>query len=388
MKIVDVCAFYAPAGGGVRTYVERKLASAPALGHELVVIVPGSERSEVRRSATTRMVTLPAPHFPLDRRYRYFDDEAALHALLDREQPDVVEVASQWRSCTMVERWRGNARRVLFLHSEFLAAFAYRWLGAVAPREQIDGVFDWYWRHLRSVSQSFDCIVSASPGLTQRLASHGVGKLATIPMGVEAGIFSPSWRREALRSALLERCSLAPDARLLLAAGRMAPEKRWPMVIEAVTAAGQRRPLGLVLVGDGRARTRIARLAAANPHVHLLAPVRDRQAFAQLLASADALIHGCEAETFCLVAAEARASGLSLIVPDAGGAADQYRPGVDQKYATASASAAAAAITRWAERPPTASAIAAAADVRTMDDHFVELFALYEGLANGLRSAA
>ena len=25
MKIVEVCAFYAPQGGGVRTYVERKL---------------------------------------------------------------------------------------------------------------------------------------------------------------------------------------------------------------------------------------------------------------------------------------------------------------------------------------------------------------------------
>ena len=28
MRIVDVCAFYAPQGGGVKTYVERKLAAA------------------------------------------------------------------------------------------------------------------------------------------------------------------------------------------------------------------------------------------------------------------------------------------------------------------------------------------------------------------------
>ena len=45
MKIVDVCAFYAPKGGGVRTYIDRKLAAAPSFGHELTVIAPGPRRS-------------------------------------------------------------------------------------------------------------------------------------------------------------------------------------------------------------------------------------------------------------------------------------------------------------------------------------------------------
>jgi alpha-1,6-mannosyltransferase len=40
MKIVDVCAFYAPKGGGVRTYIDRKLKAGAALGHEVVVIAP------------------------------------------------------------------------------------------------------------------------------------------------------------------------------------------------------------------------------------------------------------------------------------------------------------------------------------------------------------
>jgi hypothetical protein len=32
MKLVDVSAFYAPKGGGVRTYVDRKLKAGAALG--------------------------------------------------------------------------------------------------------------------------------------------------------------------------------------------------------------------------------------------------------------------------------------------------------------------------------------------------------------------
>src|SRR5207245_7055569 len=46
MRIVDVCAFYTPAGGGVRTYVDAKLKAAARFGHEIVVIAPG-ERDEV-----------------------------------------------------------------------------------------------------------------------------------------------------------------------------------------------------------------------------------------------------------------------------------------------------------------------------------------------------
>ena len=41
MRIVDVCAFYTPAGGGVRTYVEAKLRAAARFGHEMIIIASG-----------------------------------------------------------------------------------------------------------------------------------------------------------------------------------------------------------------------------------------------------------------------------------------------------------------------------------------------------------
>jgi alpha-1,6-mannosyltransferase len=207
-------------------------------------------------------------------------------------------------------------------------------------------------------------------------------------MGVEPGTFSPAHRDEDLRRELLARCSLGPDGLLLLAAGRLAPEKRWPMVIDAVAAAGYRQPIGLVLVGGGRQRARITRLMAANPHTHLLAPISDRAAMARLMASTDALAHGCEAETFCITAAEARASGLPLIVPDAGGAADQARPGIDQIYPAARPAALVEAILRWADSGHDRSRARAALPVRTMDEHFAELFRLYAQLGDERRHAA
>ncbi|WP_242122550.1 glycosyltransferase [Sphingobium sp. Sx8-8] len=383
MRIVDVCAFYAPSGGGVKTYVERKLRAGTQAGHEIIILAP-SDSDRVVEAGGGKIVMMPARRFPLDRRYSYFDDEQSLHALLDRLQPDLVEASSPWASAGMVARWPGKAPRALIMHADPLSAYAYRWFGSVLSRETIDRGFEWFWRHLRRLDESFDLVVSASDSLTQRLEAGRLKRVMTLPMGVEPGHFSPSRRNEQLRARLLERCGLRPDATLLLGVGRHAPEKRWPMVIDAVASAGFSTPVGLVLVGDGRERGRVRRAAANNPHIQLLAPVHDRPALAELLASADALVHGCEAETFCMVAAEARASGLPVIVPDEGGASDQARSGGGLLYRAGQADSLAAAIIDFAEGGRDRQrdlATRLAPSVTTMDDHFDQLFSAYERIA-------
>lgn len=387
MKIVDVCAFYSPKGGGVRTYVDRKLVEGPLAGHEIVVIAPGPRTWTEHRGPHARIMWLKSPKFPLDPNYHYFGDAAVLHACLDAQRPDIVEVSSPWRSASMVAAWRGTAPRTLVMHADPLAAFAYRWFEMLADRPAVDRGFDWYWRHLRRLNPGFDSVVTASPSLTERLEAGGLHGIATIPMGVEPGVFSPAHRDPELRRRLLDLCGLGPEASLLIGVGRQAPEKRWPMVVDAVTSAQFSVPVGLVLIGDGRDRTKIAARIGANPHIRLLAPTADRAELARLMASADALIHGCEAETFCLVAAEAAASGLHLIVPGAGGASDQVDPRYGRRFKPASAAAAARAIVAFVEGRA-ASVPGAPATVRTMRDHFDDLFAHYAGLAAPQRVAA
>ncbi len=384
MRIVDVAAFYTPDGGGVKTYIDRKLEAGPAAGHEIVVIAPGVEDRIEERGPRARIVYLKAPHFPLDRKYHYFRDETALHAALDAARPDLVEASSPWRSARLVGEWPGAAPRVLVMHADPLSAYAYRWFGKVASRSVIDRGFGWFWQHLLALDLMFDATITAGDDLTRRMVEGGMTNVVTNPMGVTGGIFSPALRDEALRARLLERCKLGPDATLLLAAGRHAPEKRWPMVIEAVTAAGTAAPVGLVLLGDGRERARVARAAEGNPHIELVSPIADRHELARVFASADALIHGCEAETFCMVAAEARASGLPLIVPDGGGAADQGRQtGKGWLYRAADGASAADVLRDFLLAPRDAvraAAVASADHVRTMDAHFADLFAYYETL--------
>ncbi|MGN6496425.1 MAG: glycosyltransferase, partial [Tsuneonella sp.] len=166
MRIVDVCAFYTPSGGGVRTYIAQKLALAEAMGVDMTVVAPGEADGTQAYGALARIETLRSPRLPVDRKYGYFADQAAIHAALDRLAPDLVEVSSPWRSPVMVATWRPDVPKALVMHADPLAAYAYRWLGPIMARERIDRRFDGYWRHLRRLGRTFDAVVCANADLS------------------------------------------------------------------------------------------------------------------------------------------------------------------------------------------------------------------------------
>lgn len=391
MRIVDVCAFYSPSGGGVKTYVDRKLRAAEAAGHEMIILAPsGGERID-RVGARSRIHYVPGRRFPLDPRYYMFTDQDVMHAALDRLRPDIVEMSSPWQSASMLARWRAPVPRVMVMHADPLSAYAYRWFGPVASREVIDAGFGWFWRHLRRLDDHYARMVVANRGLAERLREGGLRRVVLNPMGVAGGVFSPDLRSAELRAHMLRLCNLGEEATLFVAAGRLAAEKRLPMLIEAVTRAGYRRPVGLLLLGEGRAQAEVERAIGGNPHIRLLPPIRDRAVFARWLASADALLHGCEAETFGMVAVEARASGLPLIVPDSGGAPDQLVPGAGFAWRAADPASLHRAIMRFLKSDRGALRAAArgsARGARHMDDHFDALFGDYSRLLEGERDAA
>ena len=383
MRVVDVCAFYTPSGGGVRTYIEAKLRVAARLGHEVIVVAPGAEHQVIRRGPGALLVTIPSPRLPVDRRYRYFDDERLLHSTLDVWQPDHVEASSPWSSATMVGRWQGSATRSLVMHADPMASYAYRWLGGVASRSLIDRSFAWFWRHLRGLGRMFDTVVCANSQLAGRLSSAGVARTRTIRMGVEPDVFSPLQRSPALRLAALAELGLEADGLLLLSVGRFSAEKRWEMVLRAAGECGRKLPVGLLLVGDGPRRQKLEMVAEQYRNVTVLSPIGERAELASLLASGDALVHGCESETFCLVAAEARASGIPLIVPDRGAAADQLVEGAGATFRAGREQSLEQAIARFVNRGPELQRAAAvrSSRSRTMDEHFADLFDCYQTLS-------
>jgi alpha-1,6-mannosyltransferase len=391
MKIVDVCEFYAPEGGGVRTYIHAKLAIGARLGHNITIIAPGTQDAVIQYPGGGRVIYVKSPPLPFDKRYGMFWNAAPVHALLDAEKPDVLEASSPWRGAWIARSWQGKALRTMFMHHDPLSAWAYRWFDGLASRETVDRQFEWFWRYLRRMCNGFALTICASPSLQQRLSHGGIVGTINLPMGVDAGVFSPKLRDMNVRADLLARCNLADTATLLLGIGRHTPEKRWPCVINAVARVAAKRPVGLILIGNGHQQALIIDQVSGNPHIQLLEPIRDRALLAAIMASCDALVHGSAAETFGLVASEALASGLPLVLPDAGAVADIANPDFSETYVTGNARAAAQAIERLLNRDQQAlrgNAHRAALRARTLDDHFVELFDIYaEALATQRRAA-
>ncbi len=380
MRIVDVNEFYSPTGGGVRTYIDRKMGIMSDLGHELIVLAPGTEDRIEERPGGGAIHYVKSPKLPFDANYGLFWDREAVTRLLDHYDPDVVENCSPWRSAWFVGDWQGRAVKSFFMHNDNMAAYAQRWFEGVASHERIERAFGWYTRYMARFLDLYDCVVTNGPALEKRLRARGLRIDAAMPLGIERSHFSPTFRDERLRRALLAQCDLPEDGLLLLGLGRHHPEKRWPMVIDAAERAGATLPVGLVLLGQGVDTERMEKRIAGSPHIRLFRPVYDRERLARIMASCDALIHGSEAEPFGLVASEAMASGLPLIVPDTGGCAEVADPHCAELYTARDPKSCADAIARMQAREPALlrrAAVVAAGQVRTDREHTVDLMAYY-----------
>lgn len=395
MRIVDVNEYYTPTGGGVRTYIDRKMGILADLGHELIVIAPGREDRTEERPGGGRIVYRHGPRQPFDDNYGLFWDAAPIHALLDACEPDLVECSSPWRPAWIVADWRPRSGRPVatsfFMHNDHVEGYGKTYLDGLATREQIERAFGWFDRYTARFLRRFDTVVTNGPALLKRMQRRGVRADAAMTLGIARHHFSPDLRDEELRAGLLAQCGLPADALLLVGIGRHHREKRWPVVIDAVVRAGARTPVGLVLIGQGMSTRQLAKHVGDSPHVQLFRPIYDRHRLAQIMASADALIHGSSSEPFGLVAYEALACGAPMIVPDEGGAFEAAAPDYAEFYPGGDAIACAAAIERFVARDRAAvraAAVAAAAGVLSDEDHAEALIAHYASVIERKRLAA
>ncbi|MEM8825715.1 MAG: glycosyltransferase, partial [Pseudomonadota bacterium] len=106
MRIADVCEFWSPEGGGVKTYVEARWRAASAAGHFVSVIAPAA-RDAVTQIPGGELIEVKAPRHPVDPRYHIFWGTRRVHAALDETRPDLVEASSPWRGAWRVASWPG-----------------------------------------------------------------------------------------------------------------------------------------------------------------------------------------------------------------------------------------------------------------------------------------
>ena len=389
MRLVDISEFFSDFGGGVRTYVHQKLEACANAGCEATIIAPGpADRREKRLGG--EIIWVRSPSLAFDHRYHAFKNAKPVHDLLDELKPDIVEGSSTWKGGWIAGTWRGPAAKALFLHQDPVAVYPHSLLSPMIDEERVDQLCFWFWWYLRRLSNNFDATVVAGEWFSQRLAKFGVRRPIVTPLGIDKSQFSHSLRSEQARRSMLADCGVTDfeNASLFIAISRHHPEKRLGMIMEAFSRVAATRPAGLYIIGDGPAWRFVEAEAAKRKGVKIAGHKSDRAEIAKRLASADFMLHGGAAETFGLVVAEALASGLPVIAPHLGGAADLAHPAYGEIYRAGDATACAAAIERILKRDRDALAIAARAGSKRIGspaDHFEKLLGHYAELSEQRR---
>jgi phosphatidylinositol alpha-1,6-mannosyltransferase len=179
-------------------------------------------------------------------------------------------------------------------------------------------------------------LVVAAGGYPAAEAARAAGRdlpTVVIPPGVDTTRFHPLDPDE--RRAAREHLGLDPDAPVVLGLSRLVPRKGFDVLVEAAAVLAPRHPgLEVVIVGAGRDRSRLERLARRRA-----SPVR----FLGRLPEPDlALVHGAadcfamlcrdrwaglEQEGFGIVFLEAAASGVPQVAGRSGGSAEAVLDG-------------------------------------------------------------
>lgn len=320
LRVLDITMFYAQASGGVRTYLEAKGRALARRGVSHALVVP-DRRDSISLEGATRVYRLRSPLVPTTPGYRLLVSPQAVERILHEERPDVVELGSPFLVPFLV-RWatRGRVRPAVvgFYHSDLVRTYAIPYLGRLGSRMEALGVAAAR-RYVRSVYGRCDATVAASTSVARELRELGVPAVHQIPLGVDLELFAPGRRTGALR----EREGIAPGRPLGIFAGRMCPEKRLDVVLDAHARLPPGERPHLVLVGMGQQQEAIASRAARNGDLTILPYQHDRLRLAELLADADFYLAAGPGETFGLAVAEAMAAGLGVLGVDSGAVPDR-----------------------------------------------------------------
>ena len=287
--------FWSATGGGVRRYLRVKHAwIARQVGWHHTIAAPVSDSPDI--------ALLPAWPVPGSGGYRMPVQRRRLAERLEALAPDIIEAGDPYRLAWAVldAAHKRQIPAVAYCHSNLEA------LGASVGGALLARAARRYSRHLYS---HFDLVLAPSEAMRDHLLDWGVSQVACQPLGVDTRIFHPARASVMWRNSL----NLPAGTRLLVFAGRFAPEKHLDVLADAVRRLGP--PYVLLALGAGPT-------PPSGERVIAMPFVGDAVQLATMLASADAFVHAGDQETFGLSVLEALACGTPVVARGAEGLAE------------------------------------------------------------------
>jgi glycosyltransferase involved in cell wall biosynthesis len=321
------------------------------------LIVPGEfeEIEEVNEYA--RIYYVPAPKSAVfDKRYRvimpwqYMRGDSLIRKILEQEMPDFVEITDKYTISmfgAMISRGRfKELNRPMIVH--FSCERMDDNLGSFVARGRIS---EWFARLVMGCYNfpSFDFHIANSPYTAEEFERSILKKfnprrsrwffnfcwryfrsprvpvkerIRVCPRGVDKERFSPGRRSQEVRDEMIERACIPAESTILLYAGRISPEKNIGLLPEMMKLLNEdtERDYRLLVAGAGPQ----AEWLEAETEKHFPGKIKllghlEKELLADYYANADIFVHPNPKEPFGIAPLEAMASGVPVVVPNAGG---------------------------------------------------------------------
>lgn len=356
---------------GVSTFY-RNVAAAPEGDVELTLVHAGEAEHGV---ALGSIGTLPMP--------LYGDERLAVPSLLQTidviagNEFDLVHVATPGPvgiAAFVAARILGLPVVVAY-HTEF-GLYARSLSGDDMLGDLVDLL-------VRQCCDHCDAVVVPSRSTVKAMALRGyqVERAHVVPNGVDADLFRPDRRDDALRQ------ELGGGRQLLLFCGRISREKGLEPFADGYDALRARRDdAHLVMVGDGPLRAELERRFGATATFTGFLHGAD---LARTMASCDVFVFPSQSDTLGRAVTEAQACGLPAVVYGGGGPAECIAPGLTGLLARpGDTDDLIACVERLLDEPWLRVSMGAAARERSAGTSWAtvraELDALYRRLAGGV----
>jgi len=313
MRIALIAEVYLPKVDGVVARTLNLIRHVQKAGDEVLVLCPQAGGRAMSPAPVREFPSFPFPAYP---EYRIGIPDERLIEEIAFFAPDVVHFinpfAFGFRCYDRLTR-AGIALPTVFSFHTLYGEFVKQYRG-LQPMSSL------LWWLTRDYHNQADLNLTVSATMQDELQRRGFERVQLWPPAVDCELFRPQRADRAMRRRL---SGDEPDSPLLVTVSRLAPEKNVAFLRDVLRRLPDAR---LALIGDGPQRAELETLFAGT-RSRFFGYMQGRE-LATAYASADAFVYASETETMGNVVMEAMASGLSVIVPRAGGIPSLVEHGV------------------------------------------------------------
>lgn len=334
MKTLHLTNAWHETSGGIATMYRALLQAAERRGQEIRLIVP-SAQDRVERIGTHGVIYhLKARPAPFNSSYRmlgptsYLYPGSAIQRILKDERPDLIEVCDKYNLHYLSALSRLRLMRDIDFCPTTVGLSCERMdqnFATYMGRSRAGMAFSrWYMRWIYFPFFDHHIVISQNTADELRAVSDGHAVERGVWLrhpGVDLSVFSTAPQKAVARAKLLKQFGRDEHCRLLVYAGRLAPEKNLPLLLHTMRRLKESNPEALLLIaGDGIERAAMESDARdLNGVVEFLGHIGDRHKLAEILTGCDLFLHPNPHEPFGIAPLEAMACGLVLVAPNSGG---------------------------------------------------------------------